>query len=180
MEFLGLSIRRNGLSAVEPDAIGELPPIIPKSVLDLLTRTRLLYRLWWFAHYATGLAGVIAGALLTALTSAPPSGGAGTGISNSLIEMREYAWLIGIIAAVATSLVTFLGPLHKAERYWSAYHLLEQACLEYLGNDNDPKLGKLMKRVMHVRRILQVADADEKITGELKDKVAAGSELSGA
>jgi hypothetical protein len=139
---------------------------IPASVLVLLKRTRNLYRMWWVTHYTIGLSGVVAGALLTALTA-----GSGSEMSQSLEYLREYAWLIGIIAAVATSLVTFLGPLHKAERYWSAYHLLEQACLEYIGNDADPKLKRLMKRVMNVRRILQVADVDEKIVGDVKDNL---------
>ena len=145
-------------------AAGTTP--IPDLVLVLLKRTRNLYRLWWVTHYTIGLSGVVAGALLTALTA-----GSGSEMSQSLGNLREYAWLIGIVAAVATSLVTFLGPLHKAERYWSAYHLLEQACLEYIGNDADPKLKRLMKRVMNVRRILQVADVDEKIVGDVKDNL---------
>jgi hypothetical protein len=167
MEVLGFTITRNAAgqydSKSNDDGSGQPP--IPPSVLKLLDRTRNLYRTWWMMHYATGLAGVVAGALLTALTAAPAMAVANSGMSHSLGELRDYAWLIGIVAAVATSLVTFLGPLHKAERYWSAYHLLEQACLEYRGDEGNPKLGKLMKRVMQVRRILQVADVDEKIVG---------------
>lgn len=142
---------------------GSGEPAIPEAVIELMERTRRLYRWWWAAHYTVGLTGVVAGALLTALTSSAVSG---PGEASSLLEaLRPYSWLIGIIAAVATSLVTFLGPLHKAERYWSAYHHLEQACLEYRGTDTDPRMRKLMKRVMQARKILQVVDPDEKIGG---------------
>jgi hypothetical protein len=132
---------------------------IPSSVLELLNRTKFLYRFWWFTHYFIGLSGVIAGALLTAI-SAPNVAGSKTAIKIFEINLSEYSWLVGIVAAVATSLVTFLGPLHKAERYWSAYHVLEQACLEYRVKDLDPKFNRLMRRVMQVRKILQVIDMD--------------------
>ncbi|HEX8467010.1 MAG TPA: hypothetical protein VF620_04310 [Allosphingosinicella sp.] len=167
MEGWGFRLVRGKSVAEQFGAAVDTTPI-PDSVLVLLKRTRNLYRLWWVTHYTIGLSGVVAGALLTALTA---GSGSGSGMSQSLEYLREYAWLIGIIAAVATSLVTFLGPLHKAERYWSAYHLLEQACLEYIGDDADPKLKRLMKRVMNVRRILQVADGDEKIVGDVKDNL---------
>jgi hypothetical protein len=86
-------------------------------------------------------------------------------VSYLLEALRPYSWLIGIVAAVTTSLVTFLGPLHKAERYWSAYHHLEQACLEYRAKNENPRMRKLMDRVMQARRILQVVEPDERIAG---------------
>lgn len=134
---------------------------IPTIVIELMTRTKRLYRWWWAAHYTIGLTGVFAGAVLTALTSSTV-GGPGE-VDTLLATLRPYSWLIGIVAAVTTSLVTFLGPLHKAERYWSAYHHLEQACLEYRGTDTDPRMRKLMKRVMQARKILQVVEPDEKV-----------------
>jgi hypothetical protein len=59
-------------------------------------------------------------------------------------------------------MVTFLGPLHKAERYFSAHHHLEQACLEFWGSDEDPRARKqkLMRRVSQARKMLQAADSD--------------------
>ncbi len=142
---------------------------IPLSVHDLLRRTKFLYRFWWVTHYTTGLAGIVAGALLTAITSSSSGSQKATIIFLS-VDLTRYSWLIGIIAAVATSLVTFLGPLHKAERYWSAYHVLEQACLEYCSIEHSPKWDRLMKRVMYVRKILQVVDMD----GRLDIDLAAG------
>ena len=43
---------------------------IPRSAEILTRRTRRLYLSWWMTHYAVGMGGVIAGTLLTALTSA--------------------------------------------------------------------------------------------------------------
>ncbi|HEX4694237.1 hypothetical protein [Sphingomonas sp.] len=117
-------------------------------------------------HYLIGLSGVVAGALLTAITSIPASKEGLSDIKFLSVDLNHYSWLIGIVAAVATSLVTFLGPLHKAERYWSAYHVLEQACLEYRSKQGDPRWEKLMKRMMQVRKILQVADLDNLFAGE--------------
>ena len=141
---------------------GSSDPSIPSIVIELMSRTKRLYRFWWAAHYTVGLTGVVAGALLTALTSAQTTAGSQE-ISWFFALLDKYSWLIGIIAAVSTSLVTFLGPLHKAERYWSAYHHLEQACLEYRGVDSDPRMKRLMTRVMQARKILQVVDPDERI-----------------
>jgi len=155
--FRGAMAYRQLLKKTRFDSSDERP--IPPTVLDLLDRTKALYRFWWFTHYFIGLSGVIAGALLTAM-SAPTGSGTKPLIVIFGINLAEYSWLIGIIAAVTTSLVTFLGPLHKAERYWSAYHVLEQACLEYRARNPDPKFARLMKRVMQVRKILQVVDVD--------------------
>jgi hypothetical protein len=102
---------------------------------------------------------VIAGALLTALTSA--HGGSGRG---PLAALDDWAWLIGIIAAVCTSLVTFLGPIHKAERYWAAYHLLDQACLEY--EEGEITLGRFLAQTKQARRILQAVGDDMRQSSE--------------
>jgi len=126
---------------------------IPQSVLTLKKRTRVLYLSWWITHYAVGLSGVVAGALLTALTSAQ-----GKTVQSSLSTLDNWTWLIGIIAAVCTSLVTFLGPIHKAERYWSAYHLLDQGCLEY--EEGQIALSRFLLIVKQARRILQAIDGE--------------------
>lgn len=136
-----------------------MPAEMPRSVRELRARTRRLYLAWWSTHYAVGLSGVIAGALLTALTSA--HGGNGRG---PLAALGDWAWLIGIIAAVCTSLVTFLGPIHKAERYWAAYHLLDQACLEY--EEGEITLGRFLAQTKQARRILQAVGDDMRQSSE--------------
>gem|GEM_PF-3628478 len=126
---------------------------IRQSIYSLRRRLRFLYQFWWVTHYATGLIGVVAGTLLTAIGSASPG-------DSMLGAMQGYAWLCGIVATVATSLVTFLGPIQKAERYWSAYHVLDQALLEY-------QLGLIQKRELakylwEVRKILLAKDSEIK------------------
>ena len=64
----------------------------------------MLYRLWWTVHYLVGFTGVLAGGL--------------AGVSAANEPAKAWGWAIGRFAAVCTSLVTFLGPLQKAERYW--------------------------------------------------------------
>ena len=43
----------------------------------------------------------------------------------------EPKWLWGVIAATSTSFVTFLGPMQKARQYHRAFHLTDQACLDF-------------------------------------------------
>lgn len=118
---------------------------IPKSVLAFRSRTRRLYLWWWGTHYGVGFLGVLAGAVLTA-----------TSANKSIAP--EGSWAIGIVAAVCTSLVTFLGPLHKAERYWSAFHMLDHACLEYeLGLIS---IKAFVDRVRAARKHLQAFDSE--------------------
>jgi len=143
---------------------------IPASVLVLKTRMRKLYLSWWITHYSVGFLGVIAGTLLTALTSAPDAvGGGESAAAISLAALKHYAWLIGIVAAVCTSLVTFLGPIHKAERYWSAYHLLDQACLEY--EQGFLPLKKFLPRVKQARLILQAADPSDRTPADIQEEL---------
>ena len=84
----------------------------PSAEVRTLSRDwRRLYRTWWSVHYTVGLLGVAAGVLA-----------AGTPGTLGLPD-----WAPGTAAAVATSLVTFLGPLHKAQAYHRAFHEVEQA-----------------------------------------------------
>lgn len=142
--------------------------VIPEGVLVLKTRVRRLYLSWWTTHYCVGLLGVLAGTLLTALTSA---GDQGLGLSESGISIQQFkshAWLIGIVAAVCTSLVTFLGPIGKAERYWSAFHALDQACLEY--EQGQIGVKKFLARVRSARAILRAGgNTDEHLSDAFKD-----------
>lgn len=95
-----------------------------------------LHRTWWATHYAVGLVGVLSGVL----AANPPQM-----ISNA-------SWVLGTLAAVCTSLVTFLGPLHKAEKYWKAYHIMDQTCLEY--EQGQKTLKQLLADAKLVRRLI--------------------------
>lgn len=78
-----------------------------KSLLDF----RRLQRFWFLIHYSAGLGGVVAGIL----AAAP----------------RIEWWLWGVIAAVCTGLVTFLGPQQKGDSYKHAYFRLASAVARY-------------------------------------------------
>lgn len=59
--------------------------------------------------------------------------------------------LFGILAAIATSLVTFLGPQQKAEKYWRAYHHLHQAIYEFEeGLIDRARLNRAIKKARNV------------------------------
>jgi hypothetical protein len=103
--------------------------------------------------------GVIAGTLLTALISTGESQATRSTKMLMLAKMKDYAWLIGIVGAVCTRLVTFLGPINKAERYWCAYHVLDQACIEY--EQEVISMGRFLSRVRQARAILQASDPSE-------------------
>jgi len=77
-----------------------------------------LHRTWWTVHYSVGLMGVAAGAIA--------AGGA-----DSIGSIQVASWVPGVAAALATSLVTFLGPLHKAQSYHRAFHASEQAIFDF-------------------------------------------------
>jgi hypothetical protein len=129
-------------------------PIIPGRVQVLRKNCLVLYRIWWTTHYLIGFIGVLTGGL--AGLSATSEGG------------KVWGWAVGAIAAICTSLVTFLGPLQKAERYWKAYHELDQACLEYEYEHKD--LNVLIRQAKKVRAIIlgggvthQVESPDDRV-----------------
>jgi len=95
--------------------------VIPDRVRKLRRNALVLYRSWWTTHYLIGTVGVLAGALA--------AGGAGA--NASMQTLKPWTWLFGALAALCTSLVTFLGPIQRAERYWKTFHFIDQACLEY-------------------------------------------------
>jgi len=141
---------------------------IPETALIFKNRTRRLYLSWWITHYLVGLTGLVAAALLTATSASPMA--ETPAARNILATLKDYSWLIGIIAAVSTSLVTFLGPIHKAERYWSAWHILDQACCEYeLG---DITLKRFLLRMKAARKLLQAIEADDRASSEAIKGVA--------
>lgn len=152
------------------------PVRIPESVEVLKKRVRRLYLCWWSTHYAVGLVGVLAGTVLTALTSASDQGAVQQNGMLTIQNLKAYSWLIGIVAAVCTSLVTFLGPIGKAERYWSAFHTLDQAGLEF--EQGLIGVKRFVARVKGARSILQTGGAaDEQLSDAFKD---AEREVSGS
>jgi len=131
---------------------------IPKSAISLRLRCKSLYRSWWITHYTVGLMGIVCAAVLTAISTP-----IGTTIEGEQIvqlsAIRPNAWLLGVVATICGSLVTLLGPIQKAEMYWSAYHLLDQAILEL---DNDIISMKLFtEKVASARKVLKISDVSD-------------------
>jgi len=89
-------------------------------------------------HYLIGIIGVLAG------------GFAGAAASNA--PLKPWAWLFGSVAALSTGLVTFLGPIQRAERYWEAFHSIDHTCLEYEYAEID--LHTLLSRSRDTRALL--------------------------
>jgi hypothetical protein len=124
----------------------------PGAVVRLKKDIKILYRTWWTAHYLIGLVSVLAGTLLTELPTT-------TGATFLPKWLTGSGWVIGMIAAVSTGMITFLAPIGKAERYWAAYHSLDQACLEY--EHEALSLRKFLARVNKARAQLRVTTSSE-------------------
>jgi hypothetical protein len=118
-------------------------PQIPNRVETHRKRWQSLHRSWWFSHYLIGSTSIAAGALAAA-------------------ESIEPKWLWGVIAATAASFVTFLGPMQKALKYHRAYHVTDQACLEFEVGKIDA--GSLVDEVERARFIS--LGEDKKVSGE--------------
>ena len=144
-------------------------PMIPARIQHLRKNLLWLYRVWWGVHYAVGMIGIVAGAF-----AATASG------DGSSMEMAGW----GILAAVCTGLVTFLGPLQKAERYWRAFHRLDQACLEF--EHGDKSFQSLIAEAKRVREILMTgvlpndAHAGDSRKPSVSNDHPAGNRMNGA
>lgn len=124
---------------------GHVP--LPRRAARLAREWRWLHRTWWAVHYGVGLLGV-AGGIVAAGTGADL-------FKNSSSLVTGFA---GLLAAVCTSLVTFLGPLNKAQRYWTAFHKIDQTLLEYEeGLIDRPSMVKHVKDA----RALVIGGADD-------------------
>jgi len=89
-----------------PEVTGkEIPGIITKQATDWMR----LQQFWFLLHYACGLAGVVA----------------------AVLASKFGWWLWGVIAAVSTAIVTFLGPLQKGDSYKNAYFRLASAIARF-------------------------------------------------
>jgi len=75
---------------------------------------------WYSVHYSSGIIAVISGVLVTA-----------SGTQSGPDFIQSYTWLWGLLAALLSGVVTFLGPLQKAERYKHAYYSLDTALVNY-------------------------------------------------
>jgi hypothetical protein len=100
------------------------PSKVPDLIRKNLDEWRRLERFWYFVHYSCGLAGVVAGVF----AAAPPE------VLVQLLGGRLW----GVLAAVATGLVTFLGPLQKGEGYKNAYYRLANAVARFESVSDTP------------------------------------------
>jgi bacteriorhodopsin len=69
-------------------------------------------------------------------------------------------WLWGVIAAVATGLVTFLGPLQKGETYKYAYYRLLNAIARFESVDSTATEW-LLDEHKHAQSIVLMGDPDQ-------------------
>ncbi len=130
----------------------------PTNVKSLRLRCKNLYRSWWTTHYTIGLIGILSAALLTALSVPNPplvTSTEGEGILR-LSQIRPNAWLLGVIATICGSLVTLLGPLQKAEKYWSSFHILDQAIMELELDLISAR--EFARKVSGARKVLQIRE----------------------
>lgn len=108
---------------------------LPDRVEENRRRWQKLHRYWWFSHYSIGVVAVVASSIAAADTS------------------RAAIW--GVIAATAASIVTFLGPMQKAQQYHRAFHMTDQACL-------DLEIGKIdvaeLSKVVNTARMISLGD----------------------
>ena len=95
-----------------------------QATLGLVIDRSGLYSFWqfyWFSvHYSAGLVAIIAGGLATAAA-----------VNDSPAWVKKYAWSWGLIASLLAGVVTFLGPLQKAESYKRAQYVLEKAVVDF-------------------------------------------------
>jgi hypothetical protein len=93
---------------------------IPDSINIRFRDFQFWQRFWFTIHYLAGVIAVGSGCLATA-----------AGASAGPPFIRELAWMWGVFAAILSGVVTFLGPLQKAESYKHAYYRLSSAITRY-------------------------------------------------
>ena len=93
---------------------------VPEEVKLQFNNYKVWQRYWYFIHYACGVVAIICGGFATA-----------SGTSNGPDIIQSNTWLWGLLASLLSSVVTFLGPLQKAETYKLSYYLLYSAVTKY-------------------------------------------------
>lgn len=101
---------------------------IPNKINKQYKEFQFWQRFWFTVHYLSGIFAVIAGGLATA---------AGTDSGPKFIHNLIWVW--GSIASLLSGIVTFLGPLQKAESYKHAYYRLSSGIARYEANEMNIK-----------------------------------------
>jgi hypothetical protein len=118
---------------------------------------RQLFRVWWFFHYTLGIAAGLSAVGLT-IVSQPVSDG-----SHSNLATLGF----GALSVTCSTLVTFLGPLQRADRFSRAFHVLDQAVIEY--STSLISLKAFTQRIQDAREIVLNGTATAKHTAETND-----------
>ena len=93
---------------------------VPEMVTDQYKVFQKWQRFWFGIHYLSGVVAVVAGCLATA-----------AGAKSGPDIIQSAAWIWGLLAALLSGVVTFLGPLQKAESYKHAYYRLSSSITRY-------------------------------------------------
>lgn len=93
---------------------------VPAIVIERYKTFKNLQRFWFGIHYLSGIVAIIAGCLATA-----------AGAKSTPEFIQNAAWMWGLLAALLSGVVTFLGPLQKAENYKHAYYRLSSSITRY-------------------------------------------------
>ena len=92
-----------------------------QALVDARSRLYNTWQLFWFSvHYTAGLFAIVAGGLATAAVAQESTGLIG-----------EWGWIWGLTASLLASVVTFLGPLQKAQTYKRAHYVLDKAAVDF-------------------------------------------------
>lgn len=114
--------------------------------VTVLYKTYMRWQRFWFSlHYTAGVIAVIAGVLATA---------SGTNSGPEFVQTNTWVW--GLLAALLSGVVTFLGPLQKAEAYKHAYYLLNKSITRFeAGNIS---IEDLLNRYEQAQAIVLLGD----------------------
>lgn len=102
-----------------PTASSQRQPV-PAIIMERYKTFQNLQRFWFGIHYLSGIIAIIAGCLATA-----------AGAKSTPDFIQNAAWMWGLLAALLSGVVTFLGPLQKAESYKHAYYRLASSITRY-------------------------------------------------
>jgi hypothetical protein len=118
---------------------------VPDRVSALYETYKKLQQFWFFLHYSAGVIAVIAGVLAAA-----------AGANSGPEFVQSNAWIWGLLAALLSGIVTFLGPLQKAEAYKHAYYLLANSLTRF--EAGILSMGALLDDYEHAQSIVLLGD----------------------